>query len=120
MDLRKLLRGSRRRVIGIALLVVTVLMVLLAYQSISTDQYRLYSRNYSYYVSKAEECRALQDTGLGAHYAYLAGEWETTARLAKDYLREHNLGAGALGVAGLIALAAGLRMLIPGRKKEQS
>ena len=109
----------RPRILAVLLLIAAVVMLFLAYQSLSTDQYKLYSRNHDYYLSEAAECRAKQDTALGAHYAYLAAEWEDTAQMAGSYLTQHRAGAASLGVVSLVCIALGIKLLIPAKKKEE-
>lgn len=111
---------NKRRLTGVILLALACVLLVIAYQSVTTDQYKLYAKNYPYYVSEAEECRALQAGELGEYYAYLAKEWEGTAALAKNYLTQHRIGAGSLAVVSLLAIAMGAAMLAGPAKRRKA
>lgn len=108
---------GQRRLFAALLLIAAAVMLFLAWQSLSTDQYKLYDRNYDYYVSEAAKCRDMEDSALGAHYAYLAGEWEETAQMAGAYLTQHRAGAASLGVVCLVCLALSVRLLLDDRRR---
>lgn len=111
---------NKRRLTGVVLLALACVLLVMAYQSVTTDQYKLYAKNYPYYVSEAEECRALQEGELGEYYAYLAKEWEGTAALAKNYLTQHRIGAGSLAVVSLLAVGMGVAMLVDPAKRRKA
>lgn len=111
-------RRSRKYLLGIGCWVIACLLLLLAWQSISTEQYALYSENLARYRQEMRDCEALMDGPYAENYAYLASEWGKLVGDAERYLTSHRVGAGSLGaVAALCVGVGGVCMVKNGRGK---
>ena len=98
----------------VALILVAALLVFLGVQCLTTVEYGLYSQNYSYYVDKAAECRAMADSSYGESYLLIAQNWEESARNAQSYLTWHRAGAISLFIVGALAVCMGIQSAIKG------
>lgn len=119
----KQLPAAKRRTIGVVLCVVAVLLLVLAWQCISTEQFKLYQSKRDSYVSAAAEYAAYQqesaNTGNSAMYGNLAQKWMTMADSASRYLLTHTIGAISLVIVSLLAMILGVRALIAAGREEK-
>lgn len=108
--------AGKKRIIGAVLCVVAVLLFVLAWQCVSTEQFRLYQSKRDIYTAAAAEYSAYQresaSAANSAMYGSLVDQWMLKADTANRYLLLHTIGAASLVLVGLLALVLGIRALV--------
>lgn len=110
---------GRRWLAGVMGIILACLLLLLAWQSISTEQYVLYQDNLARYEQEAANCLAMSDSTYGSNYAYLASQWQALADDAHHYLAQHRSGALCLCAASVMLLAGSVWCFWPRKKAAQ-
>lgn len=119
MSIKSTLQSRGRKwLVGIILVVLACLLLVLAWQSVSTDQYALYRDNVARYEQEAAACLALSEGTYGSNYAYLASQWQALADDAHRYLAQHRSGAACLCIVSALFLLIALWCFWPRRKRE--
>lgn len=111
---------GRRWLAGVMGMILACLLLFLAWQSVSTEQYVLYQDNLARYEQEAANCLAMSDSTYGSNYAYLASQWQELADDAHHYLAQHRSGAFCLCAASVILLAGTAWCFWPRKKTEES
>jgi len=100
-------RNGRKCLLGIVWWAIACLLLLLAWQSISTEQYALYGENLDRYRQEMHACEELMEGPYAEYYAYLASEWGKLVGDAERYLTAHRVGAASLMAAAALCVGAG-------------
>ena len=109
---------STRKTLAIVCFIVAIVLLFVAYQTVTTKQYALYRDNLARYQSEAESCRELINSTYGSHYAMLAETWDGMAKDAMQYLSIHRIGAIALVISAIGLVVLSVMLLIrPLQKK---
>lgn len=111
-------RNGRKCLLGIGCWMIACFLLVLAWQSISTEKYALYNENLTRYRQEMQDCEALMDGPYAENYAYLASEWGKLVDDAEQYLTAHRVGAGSLGAVAALCVGMGGFWLVKGLKKE--
>ncbi len=111
-------RNGRKCLLGIGWWVIACLLLLLAWQSISTEQYALYGENLERYRQEMHACEELMEGPYAENYAYLASEWGKLVGDAERYLTAHRVGAASLTAAAVLCVGAGGFCMVKGIKKK--
>lgn len=110
-------RNGRKCLLGMGCWAIACLLLLLAWQSVSTEQYALYSENLPRYRQEMKECQELMDGPYAENYAYLASEWGKLVGDAERYLNSHRVGAGSLAAVAALCVGVGGFCLVQGFKR---
>ncbi len=112
-------QNGRKCLLGIGCWMIACLLLVLAWQSISTEQYALYSENLARYRQEMRECEELMDGPYAENYAYLASEWGKLVGDAERYLTSHRVGAGSLGAVATLCVGVGGFCFVKGCRRGQ-
>ena len=130
MNKKSGLSPQTARLLSLLLVLATVLLGFLAYQCVSTDQYKLYHDPYLTYSSRveyyeaqaaqkeadAEQARAAGQDARALSYENTASVWRRNAEDGRDYLNRQHSGAISLTVGAVACLLLVVWLTVKSRK----